>query len=225
MNTTMRFNPATATLEPPPAPALEGGPVTSTPVKKLSFAGIATKAAKPKAADKYPAFPADPATAASVDWIIKHHEIPDQLKQAKADLARTVLPFYFQTASGKTDCASSVLVAGATGTLAVTFANRYPTVTEEAIKPILAGRIHQFFRQSFTIEIDGDKIPADAAQGIIDELVNLFQRHQCPEALGVKDGLVPTPEFHAKRHLDLTPDQNLALDAVCRIQARVGIKK
>jgi hypothetical protein len=202
---------------PPPAPALA--------VKKVSFAGITTKKAKPAAADKYPTFLADDQVKAAVDWLIANNPIPDQLKQVKADLAVQVTPFYFEQASGKVEAPSSVLVPGTTGLVTVTFPSRYDSATEEVLQPILSGRLGQFFRQAFKLEIDGDKIPADQAQELVAELSALFGKHGCADALAVKDQLVPVADFHAKRHLDLTVEQNLALNAVCRIQTRVSPRK
>jgi len=227
-----RFNPTAApptVVEPTTSvPTIAVMPAPAPPpaaIKKVSFAGITAKKASPKAADKYPVFPADEQTKAIVDWIVAHAAIPDQLKAAKADLASTVIPFYFHQASGKVEVPSSVLVPGASGQVSVTFPNRYDAATEEVLLPILNGRVAQFFRQTFTLQIDGDKIPAVHAQELVARLAELFDKFGCSEALTVKEQLVPMDDFHARRHLDLTVEQNLALNSICRIQTRVSPKK
>jgi len=138
----------------------------------------------------------------------------------------SLTPWYFEYASGKAEVESTVLVRGKTGVIGVGFVKKYNgSPTEEQLNPILSGRISQFFRQRVQIEIDGDKIPASAADALVAELVALFEKHGAGDALSATEKLVPLPDFAAKRHLDLTPAQNLALHTVCPMTMSVGIKK
>jgi len=54
--------------------------------------------------------------------------------------------------------------------------------------------------------------------------VALFKRYNCEQALEAKSCVKPTKEFHAARHLILTPEQNLSLDQVCPIVSGVKTK-
>ena len=81
-----------------------------------------------------------------------------------------------------------------------------------------------FFRQAFTLEIDGDKLPAEQIQSLLEELQELFAKFQAGDALKVKEGIKPMTEFHALRHTSLTPEQNLAVDQICPIIAMVKVK-
>jgi len=83
---------------------------------------------------------------------------------------------------------------------------------------------HKFFRQAFTLEIDGDNLPADNAQELLDQLQQLFARYHAAEALKVKEGIKPVPDFHTVRHTALTPAQNLALNQLCPIIAMIKTK-
>jgi hypothetical protein len=74
------------------------------------------------------------------------------------------------------------------------------------------------------LEIDGDKLPADRTQALLDELQGLFAKYQASEALKVKEGIRPLPDFHTLRHTALTPEQNLAVNQVCPIIAMVKAK-
>ena len=87
------------------------------------------------------------------------------------------------------------------------------------------GRIGRlFFRQAFELKVNGDLIPVDHAQELLDEVVALFKRYNCEQALEAKSCVKPTKEFHAARHLILTPEENLALDQVCPIVSGVKTK-
>jgi hypothetical protein len=82
----------------------------------------------------------------------------------------------------------------------------------------------EFFRQAFTLEIDGDKLPVDNAQELLDQVQQLFARYHAADALKVKEGIKPVPDFHTVRHTALTPEQNLALNQLCPIIAMIKPK-
>ena len=86
------------------------------------------------------------------------------------------------------------------------------------------GRTGEFFRQAFDLKISGDKLPAASSQELLDELQTLFAKYGCLDALEVKAGVKPTKEFHAARHLQLTPAENLALEQACPIIAMIKTK-
>jgi hypothetical protein len=107
----------------------------------------------------------------------------------------------------------------------ISFPNRYGRLESESVLlPILGEQTAQFFRQAFTLEIDGDKLPADNAQELLDQLQQLFARYHAAEALKVKEGIKPVPDFHTVRHTALTPEQNLALNQLCPIIAMIKTK-
>jgi hypothetical protein len=107
----------------------------------------------------------------------------------------------------------------------ITFQNRYGKLESEApLLPILGDQTSRFFRQAFTLEINGDKLPAEQTQVLLDELQALFAKFHASEALKVKEGIKPVPDFHTLRHTALSPEQNLAVDQVCSITAMVKAK-
>jgi hypothetical protein len=85
-------------------------------------------------------------------------------------------------------------------------------------------RTAQFFRQSFELKIDGDKIPAESAQAVIDAIQTLFAEHNASEALAVKAVIKPSSDFHTARHTALSVDENLAVEMICPIVAMVKTK-
>jgi hypothetical protein len=107
----------------------------------------------------------------------------------------------------------------------ISFPNRYGRLESESVLlPILGEQTAKFFRQAFTLEIDGDNLPADNAQELLDQLQQLFARYHAAEALKVKEGIKPVPDFHTVRHTALTPAQNLALNQLCPIIAMIKTK-
>ena len=59
---------------------------------------------------------------------------------------------------------------------------------------------------------------------LLNELQQLFARYHAAEALNVKEGIKPVPDFHTLRHTSLSPEQNLAINQVCPIIAMVKTK-
>jgi hypothetical protein len=244
----------TAVLEPPAAPAAlsqaEVRPPVTPPakaggLKRVSFGKIAKKDETTKTA--YPVLPADDKSAEIAARILYRTELFDALKGAletdKAELKFLVAPYYFKVNHGRHEVPSSVSVAAAAqfkdfdengravvrktpGSEAlVTFQNRYSMLADESgLLPVLGDHTGEFFRQSFELKIKGDKLPEDRVQELMDRLQSLFAEFGATDALEVKEGVKPTAEFHAARHLQLTPEQNLALEQVCPIVAMVKTK-
>lgn len=206
-----------AKATPTPAPAL----------KKLSFGKIAKKE---ETKTSYPVFPDARGEAAEIAArIIERTADFEALKGAletdKAELKFLTTPFYFEANRGRAEVPSSISVQSPKGEVLVTFQNRYARLESETVlMPVLGERTGEFFRQAFEFKIDGDKLPQDRAQDLINELQELMNRYGALDALEVKDSIKPTPDFHAKRHTLLTPEQNLQVDAACPITATVKTK-
>src|SRR6266851_1350728 len=198
------------------------------PLRKLSFGAINRKASNARTA--YPILP-DPngelaiITARIIERTAQIEVLDGALTIDKSELKTLATPFYFTQASGKVDVASSVSAVSPTGEVLITFANRYGRLeSEAALLPILGEQTSTFFRQAFALEIDGDKLPAEQAQELLNELQQLFARYHAAEALKVKEGIKPVPDFHTVRHMALSPQQNLAINQVCPIIAMVKTK-
>ena len=197
-------------------------------VPKLSFGAITKK--KEGARTAYPVLP-DPngqmAVIATriIERSVQIEALDGALSIDKSELKTLATPFYFTQACGKVEVAGSVSVVSPAGEVLITFPNRYGRLESEApLLPILGEHTAKFFRQAFTLEIDGDKLPADNAQGLLNELQQFFARYHAAEALKVKEGIRPAPDFHTVRHTALTPEQNLALNQLCPIVAMIKTK-
>ena len=231
----MRYKPnqKTETVRLANAPVIEptqnpASPGTDPPVKKVSFGAIAKK--KEDTKTQYPVLP-DPngqATAIATRILQRSDEfeaLQGALQTDRAELKLLATFPYFQLLHGKHDVPSSLSVPTPVGEVLVTFQNRYAGLeSENVVVPILGDQTSRYFRQSFKVEIDGDKLPAASTQELINGLQDLFARHNALDALKVTDSVKPVPEFHAARHLILTPQQNLALNELCPIVAMVKTK-
>ena len=221
-------------IEPVDAPA-PAAPPKRGGLKKVTFGPIAAKAPETKTA--YPVFPDENGQAAIIAArIVRRGEeleaLDGALKLDKAELRMAVRGFYFTTNHGKGDVPSSISVPfpadaehrvdptaplAPSGEALVTFQNRYSAVVEDAVAPILGDDIELYFRQSFEIKVEGDKLPDDKVEEILAELTTLFAKFNATAALTVKDQIKPKPDFHTLRHSKLTVAQNLALDEACPI--------
>lgn len=203
---------------------------TATPtIKKINFGGIAAKADK-KGAD-YPQLPDPTGDVAKLvaDIIQESREldaIEGSLKIKKSELKSLAQNFYFNHLHGKHDIPSSIEASNHADKVLVTFTSRYASLQDEGGVASIIGaeRTAQFFRQSFELKIDGDKIPAHAADDLIEGIQNLFARHNATEALTAKAVIKPTPDFHTARHTALSVEENLAVDLACPIVAMVKTK-
>ena len=229
-----RHNPAasgaTAVIEPPAAPAASTqAPVTPPAkaggLKRVSFGKIAKKDETTKTA--YPVFPDEQGKASEIAARIlerteQFEALEGALKTDKAELKFMVSPHYFAVNHGRHEVPSSISVASPQGEVLVTFQNRYSMLPDETgLLPVLGNRTDEFFRQSFELKIKGDKLPENRVQELMDKLQSLFAEFGATDALEVKEGVKPVEQFHAARHLELTPEQNLALEQVCPIVAMV----
>ena len=200
----------------------------SDSLRKLSFGTIPKK--REDARTTYPVLP-DPngQLAIIAKRIIERaaqlEAIDGVLSIDKQELKTLATPFYFGQASGKVEPATSVNVLCPAGEVLISFPNRYGRLDcETVLLPILGEQTARFFRQAFTLEIDGDKLPAENAQELLNQLQQLFAQYHAADALKVKEGIKPVPDFHTLRHTSLTPEQNLALNQLCPIIAMIKAK-
>jgi hypothetical protein len=199
-------------------------------IKKINLGGIAAKKADTKTS--YPALPDPTGDVAKLtsDIINESREmeaLEGSLKIKKMELKSLAQAHFFNHLHGKHDIPSSVEAIGNPDEkVLVTFQNRYAAIQDEStiIDVLGEDRTAQFFRQSFELKIDGDKIPADSAEALIDAIQTLFAEYNATEALTAKAVIKPTPDFHTARHTALSVDENLAVEMVCPIVAMVKTK-
>ncbi len=210
--------------KPAPAPAKPAG------IKKISFGAIAPKTEK--TVTEYPILP-DPTgeyaklAKTIIDESRELEAIEGSLEINKAEAKSLAQQFYFKHFHGKQDVQSCVEIKGEEGAnVIITFASRYKAISDEApiIEAIGAERTAQFFRQAFELKVDGDKIPADHAEELIEELQALFVKFNCTDALSAKSVIKPTSDFHVARHTSLSVTENIAVDGPCPIIAMVKTK-
>lgn len=204
---------------------------TAPAIKKINLGGIATKKADAKTS--YPQLP-DPCgdVAKLTSDIINEQRdmeaLEGSLKIKKMELKTLAQEFFFNHSHGKAEIPSSIEAVGTTPDekVLVTFQNRYSAIADESpiIEVLGEGLTAQFFRQSFELKIDGDKIPADSAESLIMAVQALFAEYNATDALTAKAVIKPTPEFHTARHTALSVDENLAIERVCPIVAMIKTK-
>jgi hypothetical protein len=200
-------------------------------VKKVSLSGIAKK--KEDSSSKYPVYPDEDGKAAELAARIAERQelfdaVKGQLEVDKEELGRVLIrPWYLQHYHRKTDVPSSVIVnydvkadpengiEEHKGSVRVTVREQYYAFpSEDAFTHVLGNQIEKYFRQSFELKIDGDKLPADKAPELIEKLQSLFAEYDCSDALEAKECVLPVENFKALRFAEMDLSQSLALENV-----------
>ena len=200
------------------------------PTKKQKIDLTAILESSTDGKSEYPVLPdPDGKLARLVDRISTGSEELDQLKgeleTAKADLTQAARLFYFKHLNGLTDIPSSILAHGVERNALVTFKNQYKAVSDETALEGLMGKAYdEFVYQDFDLKIDGDKIPSESKQALIQDLVKLFARHNAKDALTAKQAMKPTAEFHTRRHTLFDTQKNVAIDKFTPIVTAVKTK-
>jgi hypothetical protein len=217
---------ATATKKPPAKPV---------GIVKLNLGGIASKSSG-KTKTEYPVLPdPDGDIAKLVSDILSETEELEALEASanikKSEIRGRAQEHYFELFSGRHDVGSSIEARDGSGnSLLVSFGDkgRYRAITEKAesdlIETLGEERTQRFFRQSFELKVDGDKLPQDSAQELIEDLQAIFTKYGASDALTAKSVIKPTADFHVARHTALTVDENRAVDLICPIVAAVKTK-
>jgi hypothetical protein len=223
----LRATATTAVVEPTSqvqAPAKAG-------LKKVSLGGIAKK--KEDSGSKYPVYPDEEGKAAEIAARIAERQdqfdaLKSSLETDKEELGRVMIrPWYLQHFHRKTDVPSSVLVnyhvkadpengiEERKGTVRVTVREQYYAFpSEDAFTPVLGDQVEKYFRQSFELKIDGDKLPADKAGELVEKTQSLFAQYDCSDALEAKECIVPVENFKALRFAEMELSQSVALENV-----------
>jgi hypothetical protein len=226
-----RHDPLRPTAAAVAEPATQVQSHASAGLKKVSLGGIAKK--KEDSSSKYPTYPDEEGKAAEIAArIAERQDQFDALKSAletdKEELGRVMVrPWYLQHFHRKTDVPSSVLVnyhikADAEnaieerkGSVRVTVKEQYYAFpSEDAFAPVLGDQVEKFFRQSFELKIDGDKLPADKAGELVQKIQSLFAEYDCSDALEAKECIVPVENFKSLRLTEMELSQSLALENV-----------
>jgi hypothetical protein len=192
---------------------------------------IAKPAAKQSKAKNYPAIPdpdgqvsglADHFAAELEQW----KALDASIATAKAELTALGRQAYYIHNQGKMEATSSVEAHGRSSTVLVTFQNRYSgSASSEAVTAIIGPEdAARYFYQTFSLKIDGDKLPADRAPEIIAGIHAVLAGAGCADALSASAAIRPTGEYHAARH-QWDTETNLKLDRLIPPVAVVRIKK
>lgn len=217
---------ATTTAPTTTAPTAPAAPA----IKKLNLGGLTAKKSSTKT--EYPTL-ADPTgdIARLAESILtgsaELEAVETELDIHKSELRSHASQQYFTLMHGRGEIPSSMAALTADGReVLITLSNKYKALeNEETVSRIIGPeRAGRFFRQKTTFKVDCDLIPEDKLGDLYEELVTLFTRYACTDALGATQAIVPTKDFHTLRHTQLSVEENAAIDLVCPITAMVKTK-
>ena len=208
-------------------------PPAAKPAAGIATIGALAALTKPAAksgAKNYPKIPdADGAVAQLADFLAEEtaqfKSLEASVTNLKAEVTALGRQAFYQSNHGKAEPMSSVEAVGTKSTILVSFQNRYPGSAdpEEVTAIIGAEKAARYFRQTFSLKIDGDQIPADKAEDVIAAIAAVLEQFDCAGALSAKAAICPNSEYHASRHR-FPIDTNLALDRLVPPVAVVRVK-
>lgn len=204
--------------ERPSLNVVTGGAPAGVRRVNLGGLGLATS----KTSGKYPLLP-DPTgvIAHAVDQYCAEYAtfeaLEGSLKTIKGEFSGWARPFYYQTLTGRLDIPSSVLALSESNQILLTFQDRYPSFSPdwEQLGEVLGNHLPDAIAETFDVKIDGSKLPPATAQQFIEGLTALANQYGAASAITAKLKVKPLPGFHSSRHAWLSPEQNLAFDAIC----------
>jgi len=173
----------------------------------------------------YPVLPeSDGMVAQLVNTIHEYSEYKDALDGAKKQLTAMARLAYNKANTGKADPSTGIIAKGDGKEVLVSITSYYSGVNDPALLESIAIGLSGAFERKYSITIKSDKLPKHNEEGLLADLVELFNRYGATDALEVKDSYVPKEGFHVTRHVDLTEDENNNLDQVVKCRAAVKTK-
>ena len=219
--TTFRVVPDLGTPAPAaPAPAKK-------PAGKLNLGGI-SKAAANKETATYPVAELTDEQREMVSELLTQNAqakaLEGSIELLKAEVNGLAMPQWFRHAQGQITPPSSIVLPGlgtdqAMLVVAGETGGRYKAVDADAVREKLAALLgeddtDQSFDQTATLKIDIDKVQEDLRQTIVDEVVEVFTRHNALHAISAKQALVMKPIVRKARFQSFPLATNLAINAL-----------
>lgn len=194
-------------------------------IAEIDF-GVPTTA--PAKRSKYP-FITGPGIEKLADRIVelqdKFDAVADPFKAAKLELIELGFPQFFEVNAGMMEPPSSMIARGTKGGARVTFKDQFNAGDKAAITALLGPTVAaEWFRQQWSIKIDGDQIPPARAGEFIKDLRETMARHGVSHALEIKTSIMPTDSFAIKRHSVFDVKTNLAINKIVPQRASVSTK-
>lgn len=225
---------ATAVLEAPPravtpAPAPQPQPAPApaapefNPLAGFTFGGPLATPARKKGKTEYPVVPDSSGelakTAARYKREVSEKEaLEGSIALLRADILKASHPFWFAHHLGLGQCVSSVSIPSEEGDLLVTFPEKFKLAPSPAhvVQAIGAEAAQQLFRPAFELKVKSDALPeGPQTQALLSEVYAVFAKYGATGAVEFTQSLKPRKGFNQVRHARLTPQQNLAIEAVC----------
>tara|TARA_Y100000593_G_scaffold12745_1_gene23621 strand:+ start:19253 stop:19756 length:504 start_codon:yes stop_codon:yes gene_type:complete len=159
-----------------------------------------------------------------VNTIQEYSQYKDALEGAKNQLTAIAKPAFNKANAGKADPSTGIIAKGDGKEVLVSVTSYYSGVSDPAVLEAVAPGLSDSFNRKYSITIKSDKLPKHSEEGLLSDLVELFNRYGATDALEVKDSYVPKEGFHTSRHVSLTEEQNNRLDALAKCRVAVKVK-
>lgn len=149
------------------------------------------------------------------------------VKADRADIIAEVTPKWLALNKASATPQRTVKIPGSERSLTMTFTSRFSGVDvgDPKVEQIKAAvgekKFDEFFRQKISITLDADKIEEKKKEAFLADLGKLLAKYDTPEAVKVKDVIVPIDGFNDIRAKKLTNAQNVELEEVMGMTVQI----
>ena len=219
-----RKNAAPVATEKQPQFHVVGKTEPATGVKKLSLGGLVKTAEKKSASS--PALTLSEESRALLEQFVaiapKFKELEKQMKGLKAQIAPAIKGDYFAQLAGTSLDGSSMSAVVSDENVKLVFKNSYSTLCADdapLVGVLGAELVARHFRQVTKLTLDLDKVAEEKQEAFVNAVINAAQELGITDGISAKQCIQPRAGFHAARTSLLTPEQNVAVDAIIPLSA------
>lgn len=202
-------------------------------MKKINLGGIQSVPSSARAS--HPTVEADSELQALLDQFAEINPQFKMLENQSKTLSKQIGPrikaLFFGRFNGITPESSTMLVTAGNKTIKLICKNAYSKLLTDDRALItalsLAGLtleqaselVSRHFRQATVLKLDLDKCPEDKQEDFANGVIALAQKLGASDAVSASQCIQPKAGFHESRTSLLTPEQNVAIDALLPITA------
>ncbi len=216
--------PAAASFQPDFRVVGKDEPAPAAGVRKLNLGGLVKTAEKKSSS--HPALTLSEESRALLEQFVEiapqFKELEKKVKSLKTQIAPSIKADYFAQLEGSSLDGSSMSAQIGAQPVKLVFKDSYSTLCNDdapLVAAIGAELVARHFRQVTKLTLDLDKIAEEKQEKFIGAILAAAEKLGISDGISAKQCIQPRAGFHAARTSVLTPEQNVAVDAIIPLSA------